>query len=89
MNRIRSALRAIVAVPGRVVGGIAGAVRAVVEPLLPEEGTTEAAMYFGLLLIAAGFLVRGQPELALLVPGSAIALLAAAPVIVGVLRKGG
>lgn len=85
MRRIRAALATIIGIPG----AIAGAVRGVVEPLRPEPGTTEAAQYFALILIAAGFVVAGRPELALIVPGVWIGILASAPVIVGILRRGG
>lgn len=68
--------------------GIAGVIRSLVVPLLPEPGTTEASVYFGLVLIAAGCLVAGQPALALIVPGAVVTFLGSAPAIVGILAKG-
>lgn len=77
MSRIRAAATAI----GRALGGI-------VAPLLPEPGTTEASVYFGLILIAAAFLAANDVPKALGVPGVVITLLGCAPAIVGIRKRG-
>lgn len=79
-------MRRLLRIPGAIVGAVVAAVRAVIEPLRPEAGTTEAGLYFGLVLLALCFLAAGDVPKALGVPGAIIAFLSSAPVLAG-LRK--
>jgi hypothetical protein len=70
----------------RIPGAVAAAIARVVDPLRPEPGTTEASVYFGLVLIAGGFLAAGDVPKALGIPGVVITILGSAPAIVGIRR---
>jgi hypothetical protein len=54
-------------------------IRAVIDALTPTPGTTEGAVMAGLLLLVAGFVVAGLPQLALIIPGSVLVVLGGLP----------
>lgn len=79
-------MRRLLRIPRAIAGAVVSGVRAIVEPLRPEAGTTEAGLYFGLVLVALCFLAAGDVPKALGVPGAVITFLSSAPVLAG-LRK--
>jgi hypothetical protein len=87
VTRIRALPGAFAGALGRGLRAIADAGRALVEPLRPEADTTEASVYFGLILIAAAFVAAGDLPKALGVPGTVITILGSAPVIAALLRR--
>jgi hypothetical protein len=53
---------------------------------LPTPGTTEGAVYTGMVLLAAGFLVAGMAPLSLLIPGAILVILGSLPAIAATRR---
>ena len=54
---------------------------ALIRAFRPAEGTTEGAVMLGLILLAGGWLIRGNPDLSLLVPGGLLVLIGTLPVL--------
>lgn len=72
----------------RIVAAIAALAGRLVAPFRPEPGTTEGAVYGGMLLIAIGFAVADLWPLAFLVPGAILVLVGAVPVLIAARRAG-
>jgi len=54
-------------------------IRAIIDALTPTPGTTEGAVMAGLVLLAAGCIVAGMPQLALIIPGAVLVILGGLP----------
>lgn len=69
-----------------VAAGVAGLVVRLVAPFLPAPGSTEGAVYTGMLLLAIGFAIAGWVPAVFLVPGAILVLLGSLPAITAMRR---
>lgn len=70
-----------------VAAGVAGLVARLAAPILPTPGSTEGAVYTGMLLLAIGCALAGWWPAIFLVPGAILVLLGSLPAI-NAMRRG-